>query len=1153
MKKLSISQILAFLACLFFSSIGMAQSPTELEKELLHFFIKNDFDVSNLNFSTSDTEIISEGPATFLGISNVQLRILQNASDSKLKKIAAIFPASANIDLLKLSKFSGGSLGRLVPISLRKSSSLYIKDLDMDIADDGKSVSTCEFNFTGKNWDAIGFGDFQINEIAIKLFRNPRGYGGTLSSTSNFGNAVFETQCTLSTEEEPVITSTLSQAVTVDEIVSKLGGSYTQQFWLLFPNDNIKQVSIDQVEVALYPLEKLIIVRGMSSAGKMAFLFRQSGKNRSIAIEAAPATLDKIVGSSFLDAMDFESPIIVMSNFADREYPSLLLNENSTMDIAKGLNVMSSVNLGRDFENIFKTSHIYFYGSIGKNKNIRLTGETKNDIPLGTSKLRFKKLDFRIATESSPAKPPSIGMEGTLNLEISESESLDFIAGMKSQIAPLQIGGWIELDAKGGNGMWENPFGMPCLGIKNLKGAISLSPSIIVSELGLGGDLHIAKKFDGSYRPIIVQLDMMLSVTDPWSSKIEGYAQQINIASFLEAITEVKLDGELRTMLSTGIESAYIQFNPKEHLFSASGDFNLMGVKSSISMGMNEQNVFAKGTMDPFEIKAGDFRIFGIYGIAGPKPSFHVELGANPHLMIDGRVVVLETMEGGALVDINSSGFYVKAQGKIFGGAFTGDLEAWGKDLNSSPSLYASLSLSPSIINSVQSQLTQWMEQQGAQSAKEIEKLKKGINSGNAVIDQIGAGTLDAIKTMSTETATLGVLVSKNMIPSIKEITFKGNLDKSGANMRFGIQVQLGNQVMDPVYVDINLKGDLQSQLNQIADILKKQILAEFADLGKGVIQQAQELGKFFEDVGKEIVNVAQNAGESIVQVTKVLDEFWNGKSLPAPFNGEQLSKIPMDYRHYEIQLTGIRCINADDQAFLGDAAVELYGGIYFIPSNMTTSRNTNDIVYSVNRDASDNNKFSSGTYKNQYATKHFYVRDGQQHGITVKVELLDSDKGGSVAEDDKIRGSKYIDLSGWQWGTDTRVSQEKITTSGSGTFEVDVKIILYNKIGEREFLLAIEHGSTSELTDLLNKGGNLQNECLLTRAIQKRDANMVNFLIANNAKYCPDDINFAFAGSDFSEPIVVNLLLKYNPAVNSGHLQQAIAINSTRVTESLL
>ncbi len=115
---------------------------------------------------------------------------------------------------------------------------------------------------------------------------------------------------------------------------------------------------------------------------------------------------------------------------------------------------------------------------------------------MGTSKVKFTNLNFIIESESTPVKPPSIGMQGIMNLEISSEESLDFITTMETQIAPIEIGGEVELDVKDGSGIWKNPFGIPCLGIRNLKGGISMSPATpsIISELVLGGDIMIAKK-----------------------------------------------------------------------------------------------------------------------------------------------------------------------------------------------------------------------------------------------------------------------------------------------------------------------------------------------------------------------------------------------------------------------------------------------------------------------------------------------------------------------------------------------------------------------------------------------------------------------------------------------------------------------------------
>ncbi len=1141
----------ALLILLCFSALtSSAQSESDgAQQTLRKFFNESDFNISGAQIkNASGQNKTASGNVSFFGVQNVGLDFTFNPETKEAVSLQLDFPASSKFNLASIARLSKGNFRRALPNNFAQSPSILIETLAVQF--EGGAAKTVELNLLLKEWDFLNFGQFKLNAVKASMALNPSKskVTGSIKGFVSTKSGQFDIACAIDEKKNIRFEGAVKQSTSVNDMLRTIVGQQVlNEFYGYLPSAMLDGVSFNSASFVAIPNERTITISGASSKGNALLHVKAAGANKQIAMEIQPGKISNLVDTEILNMVDAVNPTIVATNFKKANYKSLLIPKAGEEKIQEGINVISTIDLGPDAYKIFKISQLNFTGSIDKSKRVDLAAKTKIEVPLGSDKILLKEFGFGLSSNPSP----ELRGAGLIDIKMSPKESLLFGAELNGKPLTMELGGKLGLITDTEDGIWRQPLGIPGIAISDVQGGIKVFPSApFISELSLKGKVYLGKQFDNLDRCIAGTLDMNVSITNPYESHFVGELRNVNIGSFVTAYTDTKLSGELKKVLGTGIDRLRLEVVPKEQRFLAQGDFDVLGLKSNVSIAMNKGNLAISGAMDPLVIRSGNFEVFSITGVGQPRASFALQLGADPLFILNGKIRALETMEASASIKIDKAGFDLNMSGKIFNGGFSADLKAHGKILQSgTPSIYAELTMKQDIVSKFKTEMTAFIKGQANNSEQDILKARNSINSGSSFLDDVAKGSLTFVNGLQNATATAGVLVVEGLIPDIHSIKLKGSLDKVGVMAKVEVDYSIGKQRMQPFTFEINLKGNVAQELKRMAEALGKQTLKAFEALGEEIIKASGEVVKFFENVGQEVVKVAETTGKTVIHVVGAIDEAWNGKALPRPLNGPALASVKPGVRHYTVQLKRIQMVRADDKAFLGDAAIELYGGIYFRTNGMQASPGTNDIVFSVNRTSAQS--WGTNASRNYNVSKHYYATDRSTHGVTIQIALLDSDDGGSVMEDDKFRGSKYINLSGWNWASGASQSFVVDAYESSSHVRISCTITLERKIGVQDFNAKIASRSTAQVKQLINLGGNIKEGCLLAGAIKNKDYNMLRFLLANGAAVCGNDLNMAMSATYYNESIAKALLIRSQP--QTSHLTQAIAMNSSSLTALIL
>ena len=688
---------------------------------------------------------------------------------------------------------------------------------------------------------------------------------------------------------------------------------------------------------------------------------------------------------------------------------------------------------------------------------------------------------------------------------------------------------------------------------------------------------------------------MTLDLVIPTNSHFIASVKNLTVTGMVNAFSDTQLTGELANLLRSGIDNAQIEVQPKGPYVSASGDFKLLGKSAQIKFIYDQTNFTASGSMDPWEIKSGNFTVFSVKGAGGnPRPAFNLVVGTDPSFSLNGAVTALESMRGSANINITKTGFIADLSGDIFNGAFSGNLHAYGRNLSTNPVIHAELNLSQTVVNDFKVSLKKFIVAQANNSEKDIKTVRDKVNTGDKFLDDTFKGSLNAVNTLQKGTATAGILIVDNLVPDVTNISFVGDLNSVSTKINVKVEYRAGGQRMPPIEITMDLKNpNYQGELDKMAEQMGKEVLKAFSNLGEQVVGLGEVGKELATDLGKGVIVAGKEVGKVANDVVNEIDKFWNGDNFEPVKTGPELTELSSDTRHYSVYIRNVVATKAEDDPLQGkateslgkvaddfgnlltggnsnaaqkamtivDPEIEVYGAVLIVSNRtmrVSDPNTTNAYAWSRNRTKAVGNIRTGGGFSVDQRPKHYYAQNGTNHSITIKSRLKEYDEGEHYSSDGAFNGEVTIsNLGSWNWIAGQRLDDSFTATTYDGNkqsdLRIDYSIVLEPKISLQQLRQAIASRSIDNIRRLILKGGDITEGSVLEPAIQNKDIAMINFLLASNAKLYPQDLNTALQPQYFSQEIATKLLVRSTAPPTTADLDKAIALNSQPVVNLML
>lgn len=674
----------------------------------------------------------------------------------------------------------------------------------------------------------------------------------------------------------------------------------------------------------------------------------------------------------------------------------------------------------------------------------------------------------------------------------------------------------------------------------------------------------------------------------------------------INAFSDAQLTGEIANLLRSGIDNAKISVHPKNAEVSASGEFSLLGKSAQIAFAVTQANFSASGSMDPWEIKSGDFTVFAVKGAGGnPRPAFSLQVGTDPSFSLNGAVTALETMRGSANINITKNGFIADLSGDIFNGKFSGNLHAYGRNLSTDPVIHAELNLSQTVVNDFKISLKNFIVAQAKNSENDIKAVRDKVNTGAKFLDDTFKGSLNAVNTLQKGTATAGILIVDNLVPDVTNISFVGDLNTVITKIKVKVDYRVGGKQMPAIQITMDLKNpNYNEELDKMAEAMGKEVLNAFSSLGDQVATLGIQGKELLTDLGKGVIVVGTEVGKVANDAVGEIDQFWNGDKFEPVKSGPELMDLSKGTRHYMVTIKQVVALQAEDDpiqeqvakvgtdivkgvgqatsavigafgankqaqndvqsstsiTFKSDPFIEIYGAILVVTDRtmrVGDPASTNANAWSRDRVYAETN-VSAGRSFPVNNVKHFYAQNGTNHSITLRSKLKEYDEGEHYSSDGEFRGSVVLsNLGQWNWDQGHRVDDSFTATvvdsEKTSIVRIDYSIELEPSISLQQLRQAVASLSIDQVSQLLRKGGDITQGSVLEPAIQNKDVAMINFLLASGAIMQNQDLTTSLQPAIFSEEIATKLLVRNNVPSTTADLDLAIALNSIEVLNLML
>ncbi|MBL0270174.1 MAG: hypothetical protein IPP99_16345 [Chitinophagaceae bacterium] len=144
-----------------------------------------------------------------------------------------------------------------------------------------------------------------------------------------------------------------------------------------------------------------------------------------------------------------------------------------------------------------------------------------------------------------------------------------------------------------------------------------LKNPILISSLGLTGAARLGTVSNRN-KHIEGDATIVVDITKPTNSLIDITMKNMTILAMIEAFVEnASIQGQLRTMLNTGIDQARVLVVPVDGMqafgktynkgVSVSGQISIAGIKANGDFSINDNGVAGAGSMDPINWGNGIF------------------------------------------------------------------------------------------------------------------------------------------------------------------------------------------------------------------------------------------------------------------------------------------------------------------------------------------------------------------------------------------------------------------------------------------------------------------------------------------------------------------------------------------------------------------
>ncbi len=1175
---------------------NVADEETVLQEALKKLFNPTNYSVSGLSLTEDGGEKILSGSVSFFNNEGVTIECTLSA-DSKIKSISTTFPASATFRINHLDKLSQGEFRSLLPNSLSKAG-ISIKTFVIHFDETGKNLESFETTLAASNWDFLDFKEFKMNALTLKLelFKSQSRIGGELAGEVMIGSLKTQLTATMMPDKPMVFVGTIpggqGKLNVKEALYSVAGRDETEKFFGLMPGDIFNTLTMPELALTAIPGDKKISLVSTTDAGSMDLAVQKKGAKKDIKLILQANDLGKILQTDILKDANLSNPLVLISSVKDRGVSIPGAKDNATVDLEEGINVVTSIELSKDIKDFLKLERINLSGSIDKSKRIKLSAKQEMDLPIGDSGIKFTGVSFGL--EANPT--PELSLDGTLSIPIKDHPPLRFSAGLSTSPLNLAFGGQLELLTDGDDRVWRNPFGIPGLGIKDLHGALSMMPTPpFFNKLELDGEILLGKNLSPEGNPIQGSLHTKLDVMYPFNSSFEASVKNLTVTGMINAFSDTQLTGEVANLLRNGIKNATISIKPSDHEVSASGEFELLGKSAQIAMAVSPTKFTASGSMDPWEIKSGNFTVFSVSGAGGnARPGFLLEVSADPKFSLNGAVTALESMKGSANIVIGKNGFVVDLTGDIFSGVFQGELHAYGRNLSTNPVIHAELDLSQRIVNDFKVSLKTFIVKQAGDHEKDILAVRNKVNTGAGFLDDTFKGSLNAVNDLQNLSATAGVFLVDNLIPDVTRISFVGDLNTVSTKIDVRVDYRAAGNQMPPITISMDLKNpDYNGELEKMAEQMGKEVLKAFESVGEQVANLGEGGKELLTDLGSGVIVAGKEVGKVANDVIGEIDKFWNGANFEPVKTGPELTELSPDMRHYSVSIKKVVAIKAEDDPLQGkmtegagkvidglgslvtgnnsnaaqkamtitDPKIEVYGAILVVSDRsmrISDPNTTNSYAWSRNRVNAETNIGVGGGFSVDQRPKHYYAKNGTNHSITIKSRLKEYDEGEHYGSDGEFSGQYTIsNLGSWDWINGQRLDDSFTATTNDGgkqsILKIDFSIVLEPKISIQQIRSAVASRNIESVRRLLRKGGDITEGSVLAPAVQNKDIAMINFLLASGAKLEREDIATALQPQSFSPDIATKLIIRSTTASTADDLNKAIALGNKNIVNLML
>lgn len=663
---------------------------------------------------------VASGKVSFFGFDNIELKA-EIQSTKKIKSIAATFPEAASINAEKLGKFlSGKSLSQFLPKSFPLQTGISLKDFNLSFDEKGDSLEQFNINFGIGEYKLEGFDGFAIDGVSVGFVldkpTSPQHKAtATISGDGKIGAMPINLSANMSSDPDDLLFSFTASNISIPNLLKAFLSDNRANSLLRFIPSSIQSKEISSVTASINPTTKNFSALASTSFGEAEIQFTaatEESKSLMLFALAPPAGFKFSSLSQTLapmDGIDLSGSALIISTMAEEDAKCNLaaLKDEGEIKVEEGVNLLSSIKLSEDLAKLLKVNAIKLRGTCNETfTNMSMNAALDLNIPMGSS-ITMKEVVFGLRLGT--VNPIELSLGGRIEAQVGKDllgfnasfafapvdQKINgefFMAALRKENGAMQSGK-LGPDGKSDLPEWTNPFGIPGVGLRKIgvSAGIDFKNPILISSIGLTGAARLGTVSNRN-KHIEGDATIVVDITKPTNSLIDITMKNMTILAMIEAFVEnASIQGQLRTMLNTGIDQARVLVVPVDGMqafgktynkgVSVSGQLSIAGIKANGDFSLNESGVSGAGSMDPINWGNG---IFVLGGRTTDRPQFRFAYtkGSMPSMFVDGKVSLLG-ISSETTLNLDDKGFEFTTTGKI-ADMFEATLEAKGQSLGSS-------------------------------------------------------------------------------------------------------------------------------------------------------------------------------------------------------------------------------------------------------------------------------------------------------------------------------------------------------------------------------------------------------------------------------------------------------------------------------------